>query len=621
MAVIDTGKYDPRPSYSAQNRVSGHRSGDGYSSENPRGFEGSKWSGDPNDEDPAAAIKGMPPNLGESLVPHVITFQGIVSSVSRIYRPSDEAINDSFENARYMRNDPIVMECVEMRQRSVSLLDWHIEPDDENDPKQVEIADELKAILEQTPRFMQYRENLLHATWFGRYGCQHQFAWSYLRGKKRLILKSWKPVHGDKIVFRYDDGTKEYDPQQVGVRVGAGFTTGSSVAKQWTVDRINKVEPTDYGLAYFLEIWERPLLAIHKHYIEDGEYEDPRNAGRIHGVGIRSRIYWAWYQKQETLAFLMEFMERSATGIEIWYYPYGNPEAEKAVRKAAGERIGQGRNIVMVPRPMGEEGLAYDVQRIEPGMAGADALKSIVTEYFGHMIKRYILGQTLTTEASATGLGSNLADVHLDTYMQIVKYDATLLEETITKDLIEPLKLFNWPHLRDTPFHFRIDTEAPDVGGKLEAWERAFNMGLKISAQSLRDLIGAPVPEEDEEVLDKSAQDQAMQPDPGMEGDPGQPAEIGGPQPMGGQFDQGSQLFGALAARGMADSAQTAPADGPNPSENSERKRLGESSSSIVDQVLDRERALLVNGATEEEVRDALREEFDTPEQYATTAS
>ncbi len=500
-----------QPSYDVQNRTMGIRpSGSGTHSDPPnRGGSpppakalGQDWSGDTRAKDPAADIDGMPPNYGEGLAPHVITFQGIISSVSRVYRPSDEAIKDSLENARFMLNDPMVTECIEQRQRSTALLDWHLEPDDDNDVLQTWLCEEITKIIKKIPRFMQYRENLLRALWYGRYGVQQRWKWKRIGKHERLCIDSWVPVNGDKIVFRYDDGTNEYDPNQVGIRVGAGFTTGSSIAKRWSVDKLNKVEPTDYGLAYFLEVYERDLLAIHKHMIEDGEYEDPQSASKIHGLGIRSRIYWAWYQKQEAMAWLMEYMERSAWGMEIWYYPSGNDEAEAKTRKAAEERIGAGRNIILVPRPLGEEGMAYGVERIEPGLAGADLLHNILQSYFGHQIKRYILGQTLTTEADSTGLGSNLASIHLDTYLQIVKYDAINLEETLTTDLVDVVKRLNWPMYADVPIHFKIETESPDVQGKLEAWQRAYEMGCKLKESDVMDLIGAAMPERGDTVLE-----------------------------------------------------------------------------------------------------------------------
>ncbi|MCP4535784.1 MAG: DUF935 family protein [Chloroflexi bacterium] len=469
----------------------------------------------PERKDPSQEIPGMPPNFGKDMLPHVLTFQGIISSVSRVYRPSDEAVKDSMDNAKFMRNDTAIMECLEQRTRSTALLDWHLEPEDENDKTQKWLAEELTRILKKTPRFMQFRECLLSALWYGKYAVKNVFQWKDVRGTQRVCIHDWKPVNGDKLVYRYSDGSSAYkgtetDPDELGLRVGAGFSAGPFTT-HWTVEKMNRVLPTDYGLAYFLEPWEREMLAVHKHMIEDGEYEDPRNAGRIHGTGIRSRIYWTWFQKQESLAWLMEFLERSAFGMELWYYPYGNPEAESKVRTAAQERIGEGRNIIMIPRPMGEEGMAYGVEKIEANMAGAEVLKSILTEYFGHLIKRYILGQTLTTEADATGLGSNLASVHLDTYLQIIKYDATNLEETMTTDVIRPLQCYNFPQYKNLPIRFKIETESPDVEGKLQAWRQAYEMGVSLKEEEVIELVGASMPGEEDAVLKSPEHTQAAQ--------------------------------------------------------------------------------------------------------------
>ena len=455
--------------------------------------------------DPSQAITGMPPNYGREPVPHVATYQGIMSTLSRVYRPSDEAIKHSRENARFMRNDPAVMECIEQRQRSTALLDWHIQPDDPGDEKQKWLAKQITAILRETPRFMQYRENLLHALWYGRYGIMHKYQWKLIGGKWRLHIGEWIPVNGDKVVFRFDDGSGNYDPNQIGLRVGAGITSDGALKRLIPKDRHAQLMPTDWGLAYFLDPWQRRLMAVHKHMIEDAEYENPIDAGRIHGVGIRSRIYWLWYQRQECLAWLMEFIERSAFGIEMWYYPQGNAEAKKAVEDAAVQRVGMGRNIIFVPRPLGEQGMAYGVERIEPSMGGADALREILTDLFGHQIKRYILGQTLTSEAGSTGLGSNLASIHLDTFLQIIRYDATNLEESITRETIAPLVFYNFPSMVNVPIRFKIETEAQDVEGKLQGWRQAYEMGCKLRPSDVMDLVGAKDPLDNGDYLQSPA--------------------------------------------------------------------------------------------------------------------
>ena len=466
--------------------------------------------GDPHTgEDPAKRFRGagFAPNFGNELLPHVLTFQGIVSTGVRNYRPSDEAIKKSWADARYMLNDPAIQECLEQRMRSTALLGWHLEPANQKDSRQKDVCEKLTTIIKQTPRLMQYRESLLRALWYGKYAVQHRFRWKPIDGQMRVCIDRWLPVNGDKLVYRWDDGSGECQLDQIGIRVnGMGILKTSYL--DTTAGRIRNLLPTDYGLAYFLEDWERPLLAVHRHMIEDGEWEDPVSAGRITGVGIRHRIFWAWYQKQECLNWLMVFLERCAQGIEIWYYPWGNEQALEKITKAANESVGQGRAQIFVPRPIGEE-MAYGVERIEPGMGGAEALKSILTEYWGWQIKRYILGQTLTTEAASTGLGSNLASIHLDTYLQIVRYDALNLEETLTTDLLRPLILYNFPQYADIPISFKIETESPDVEGKLQAWRQAYEMGCRLKEKDLMGLIGTDEPSKDDRVLQAPEHTQA----------------------------------------------------------------------------------------------------------------
>lgn len=472
-----------------------------------------------NASDPSFRVSGAPPNFGQYSVPHVLSFQGLFGTFSRVYRPSDEAIKDSLENARFMRNDPGVMECIEQRQRATSLLEWTLEPEDQDSDDQKQLCAELEKILRRIPQFTEYRNNLLHALWYGRYAIQHRYRWVNVGGRMRVMPAAkgdnpgWLPINGDKLVFRYDDGMPGNKPDQVGIRVGSRFQAQDRINGRWNV------EPTERGLAYFLEDWERPLLAIHKHIIEDGAWEEGIDAGMIHGVGIRSRIYWDWFQKQEALAFLMEYLERSAGGIEIWEYPAGNKEALDAAQTAAKERISNQRNIVFFPKPQGAEGDLYNLHVIEPGMAGIESLKDILVNYYGHRIKRYILGQTLTSEAEATGLGSGVAELHLDTFLQIIKYDATKLEETVTTDLVTPIKNWNFPHARDILVRFKIQTESSDIEKKLEAWARAYEMGAALKESDVMDLIGASMPGEGDTVL--RTQDLQGPPQPGGLGNNG----------------------------------------------------------------------------------------------------
>lgn len=460
---------------------------------------------DRDTRDPALDVPGMPPNYGQFALPHVLTYQGFFGTASKVYRANDEALRHSRENSRFMRNDCGVMECVEARQRAVALLDWDIVPEDDESPEQQALCEELKKVLQRIRRFTEFRRSLLEAIWFGRSAIQCRYGWEFIRGKKRCLPMpeelaehpGWLPIHGDKLVFRYDDGygsTDNLPPGSVGVLAGARFKGDDKIRGAW------ELHPTGQGLAAFVPPSLRSLLVIHKHMIEDGAWDDPQSAGSIHGLGIRSRIYWDWVQKQESLAFLIEYLERSAGGIEVWEYPAGSPGALEKTQEAAKNRVGNGKNVVFFPKPMGPDADLYDLRIIEPGMAGVEQLKSLLTEYFGHRIKRYILGQTLSTEAAATGLGSGVAELHLDSFLQIVKYDATNLEETISEELLLPIQRFNFPTARFRTF-FRINTEDSNIAEKLDALQRVWEMGAALPTEDVMDMIGMRIPADGEAQL------------------------------------------------------------------------------------------------------------------------
>ena len=454
-------------------------------------------------KDPAREIPAAPPNFGREVVPHILTVQGRGGSPSSIYRPGDEALRHSLDNARSMRNECGIMECLEARQRGTALLNWHLAPEDENDRRQKKLVDDLTRILKRIPSFLEYRRNLLEALWYGRYAVSHRYAWMRVGGKNRVGIARWTPINGDKLVFRHDDGSGRAADGQIGIRVDAGHGSGRPANARSSAGN-GKIEPTDLGSAYFLDHWERDLLVVHKHIIEDAGYEDSMGADSIHGVGIRNRIYWSWFQMQECLSWMMEYLERSSFGIEIWYYPMGNPQAEARTRAAAEERIGGGRSVVLMPRQFGEQADQFDMERIEPGLGGIEHVRLMITDFFASKIKRYILGQVLTSESHSTGLGSRVADLHQETYKNIIRYDAQKLSETLTTDLIGPLQAFNFPGMRDVHVRFVIDTEAANVEKTLAAWKQAYEMGLSLKTQDVAGLIGASLPGETDDVLEKS---------------------------------------------------------------------------------------------------------------------
>jgi len=470
--------------------------------------------------DPAQAWGGAPPNFGEQVIPHIFTVAGQSGLAGKAYLNADEAIRHSEANAERMRVDCGIMECLEARQRASALLNWHIEPENESAEAKI-IASRLEKILSRTPRFLEMRRCLLEGVWFGRYAVANQFASKDIQGQRAITVSRWEPRHGDKLVFRYDDGSRDYPVDQVGIRLGVH---GQIDNRMLGLNR-QQIEYTEHGIVYWLSKWERETVIVHKHSVEDGIFDDPYTSGRIHGVGVRSRIYWTWYAMVECLQRALEYLDRSAFGVELWRYPANNARAKADTERAAKNNVGGGRSIILIPVPMGENQDLYGVEHIEPGLQGVDRLLDVIKTFFGHKIKRYILGQTLTSEADATGLGSGVADAHMATFADIVAYDSRNLEETLTEDLVRPIQKWNFPGSERHYMKFIIETESADVQGRLDALKKVWEMGFAIAESDLADAAGLSVPTDGEKtVFDPTIYSAIMQMRNGNTNQPLQPS-------------------------------------------------------------------------------------------------
>ncbi len=98
-----------------------------------------------------------------------------------------------------------------------------------------------------------------------------------------------------------------------------------------------------------------------------------------------------------------------------------------------------------------------------------------------------------------------MADIHLGTFLDILKYDATNLEETITTDLVHPLQQWNFPSSTGVLLRFVIDTESQDSDKVLNAYKQAWDMGARIKATDVYDAIGASMPTYADDVLQSPA--------------------------------------------------------------------------------------------------------------------
>lgn len=459
----------------------------------------------------------LPPGGGRKpFIGHIATFaQMFQAQFSKLYLNPDEAYRQSKKHASSMRRDPVVMEPLRARQLATALLDFQIQPEDENDPIQKKVCEELACIIRKTPDFLKLKMCLLEAIWFGRYAVNmYGYHWDE-NNVTNLVPGAWLPIHGDKLKFEHDTGN-------LGIMVGTQRTIGNiPEGCEWRLDTESKV------IMVPNETYRRAMI-VHKHEIEDGEFFEGESAGSIHGVGLRTRVYWPWFFKQKLLQWLMTFCERQALGITVWYYEAGNEQSEIQVRRAAEEN-NENLNIFFPRSVEGEQGAG--IERLDVATGGAEMFKSVADEYWGDQIKRMIIGQTLTSQTGATGLGSEVAKQHRDTFENLIKYDSINLGETLTREmLIKPICEYGFPGMTWRPrLEFVIQPEDPKE--VMEAAKMFIDMGGEASEDEIRELAGLRKPLDGEKVLGGST----AVPPGGPGGAPGLPPQLQG---LGGEDGQ-----------------------------------------------------------------------------------
>lgn len=453
---------------------------------------------------------GVPRGDAKLVLPHPSTYGGMTSLASRAYLYTfDEATLNSRENAIRCALDPVIIACRRLRTAAISLIPGHIEPDDPDDEQQQHAAKTGEQNFKRLPGMQTLNRWLVYdGEWKGRSAAQVRYGWVPKRGKLWHLPTLFRPVDGDKLVYKWDD--------TLGIIVTAAFQ--------------GKTHGTEIGdgraRAYFLTPEEREQMIVHTFEPEDEEFYRPQMAGAIHGRGLRQAIYWPWVLKNMIWGMGVDYLQWFARGLTAFYFESGNENHAKEIRAWAEAQDGQ--TAILFPR-MKDGGPGYKpIERFEPNMANAQFIQALLTGYFDDLFRHILIGQTLNMTTAATGLGSGVAQAHEGSFEQIVKYGANLLDETRSRDLLVPYYRVNHPGM--PPGRWVSDLDNPNVQQMLDAAEVIYGMGGSVPEQTLLDAAGMPEIKEGDTIL---ANVQPMQPS-AVDGMPqGVPVETG--QPVQGQ--------------------------------------------------------------------------------------
>lgn len=466
-------------------------------------FTEEEWGRERPKADPVEP-SGQPRGEARLPLPHVASFMGMTNLASRAYYYTfDEAMAHSRENAERMRLDPVIDACLKLLSEPVALLTQHIDPDDPDDPYAIEVAARVQGRVDAIPGLLNAKRWLLdNGTFVGRSAVQVRWQWQARRDKTWMTPTKFVPVHGDKLVFTWDD--------RVGILVN-------------TMAFPLPTLPTERGRAYVLDDEERECLVVHEYQPEDASFYRPQMAGAVHGSGVRGKLYWLWALKNRVWSMGMDFLQWFARGLTVFYFPGGNPTYANEVSEWIKNQ--DGSEAMMLPW-YPTDGYNYKpVERFDAPTASPQFIQALVTQYFDDLFKLVILGQTLTSGTASTGLGSGVAAAHQQTFENRVKYQAVGLQETLTRDLLGPMYRANFPGV--APGRWVIEVDDPNVQQMLENAQVLYSMGAAVPEQPLLDTAGLPAVKPGDTILTQ------LQPQ--------QPAAVGG-MPDGVPVEQGAPV-------------------------------------------------------------------------------
>ncbi len=419
--------------------------------------------------------------LPRFLVPHVETFAGIVGGLNTYRWRFDQALKHSRENSLAMRRDTFIAACLQERYLAAAQLNWHIVPENPNDPEQVAVANDMELAFRNLPDLDGLMMACLEAIWYGRAGAH--LLWGY-QGERLEILDHY-PVNGDKWVFTYEGVPGVLIHQQADLPADAMI---SFTERNRAVILDTAFYREQFILAYGPKV--------------DADFFEPEHAGQRFGTGARNWIYWYWWLLQEVMGWIIDYVEKVGLGITVFYYEQGNPEAEEKAKEAARE---QSRNTVLVlPRPIGQERAGSAVERIEVPVEGAHFLLQIVETYFKDAIRKFINGQTLSSAAESTGLGSGVADLHASTKDKLSLADSKRQGEALTRDLVRPYQKWNYPsRVQGQRYRWQFTINRSDMDRALASARAIFDMGGQLNQDELLSIANLTKPKEGDRILQR----------------------------------------------------------------------------------------------------------------------
>ena len=230
-----------------------------------------------------------------------------------------------------------------------------------------------------------------------------------------------------------------------------------------------------------------------------------------YGVGIGRSLWWMYYMKKHGLKSWLVAIEKFGVPTVWIKHPIGTSKSKRDALLTAGDKLQTGTTIAT--------STDVDLQFVATARGGNGGQPELLG-YIDDQIARRVLGQTLTSSASSTGLGSSTGTEHGKVRQDILEHDAhTLIMGTLNATVIRWIVDFNFgPQPPEYYPTLEIQTDPPEDTNVLsQRDERLVRLGVPMTLAYFYERYGVPEPKEGDVLInDKlAAQEQASMP-PGL---------------------------------------------------------------------------------------------------------
>lgn len=213
-------------------------------------------------------------------------------------------------------------------------------------------------------------------------------------------------------------------------------------------------------------------------------------------LGLHRLLSWPFLYKSYALGDFAEFLETFGLPMIVGkYYSGASAEDKNSLFRAVAD-LGHNARAIM-PTEM-----QLEIQKITGGGEGSQHM--LMVDWADRCQSKVILGQTMSAEAKAGGLGSGNADLHKEVRRDILLADAREIAGTITRDLLYSLLALNRGNvdsLRRCP-RFSFDTGEPeDLKLFADSLPKLVSVGVDIPEGWVHDKLRIPVRAKGERVL------------------------------------------------------------------------------------------------------------------------